>query len=254
MALLQQALQRDPEILLGTQAPAGIPGDDVDLQRLAAGTTDAKTRRHAVEMMCKDPRMLGFFAQMLNRQDLRDALVVTDPALAGVAARVSECLRRALEILQPSEAAGLVTPVMSACFADLLAHAAADGGTLFLLCPGAAALEAVFNPMEPEIAGKRQPLVSGIVSLVLATGEPACLSAAASHLHHSPAIDIALGKTTRAMIAVPFVLAGTVRGVLTAVRTTSDMPFGEKETRIVSCYAEILGNLMIQNLTAKIVG
>jgi DNA-directed RNA polymerase specialized sigma24 family protein len=254
MEVLQQALQRDPEVLFGSQAPAGTQGHEAMLQQLAAGNADAKTKRAGVEMMCGDPRMLGFFAQILNRQDPRDALVVKDPALSGVAARVSECLRRTLEILQPTEAAGLVTPVMSACFADLLAHAGADGGTLWLLCPGGAALEAVFNPLEPEIAGKRQPLVSGIVSLVLATGDPACLSAAATHLRHSPAIDIALGKTTRAMVAVPFVLAGAPRGVLTAVRFTSDAAFGESETRIVGRYAEILANLMVQNLTARILG
>ena len=254
MDLLQQALQRDPEILLGGEGAAGAPGDDVMLKRLAAGTADAQTRRAAVAMMCGNPRMLGFFAQILNRQSAGDALIVTDPALAGMGARVTECLRLSLEILQPSEAVGLVTPVMAACFADLLAMVAADGGTLWLLCPGGAALEAVFNPLEPEIAGKRQPLASGIVSLVLATGEPACVSAASAHLRHSPAIDIALGKTTRAMIAVPFVLAGSVRGVLTAVRFTRDESFGERESRSVQHHAKILANLMLQNLTARILG
>ena len=253
MELLQQALQRDPVILLGRKEPsAGMQDDDAPLKCLVAGTADANTKRTAVDRMCRDPELLGFFAQMLNRRDAREALVVTDPALAGVAARVSECLRRSLAILQPSEAAGLVTPVMAACFADLLAHAGADGGTLWLLCPGVAALEAVFNPMEPELAGKRQPLASGIVSLVLATGEPACVSAASDHLRHSPAIDIALGKTTRAMIAVPFVLAGSARGVLTAVRFTRDEAFGECETRSLQRYGEILASLMLQNLTAKV--
>lgn len=252
MDLLRRALQHDPDVLLGSRTGAGTHADDATtLERLAAGDADAQTRRRAVAVMCADSQMLGFFAQRLNRQSAKDALVVRDPVLQGMGARVSECVRRSLEILQPAEAVGLVAPVMSECFSDLLAHVGADGGTLWLLCPGAAALEAVFNPMEPEIAGKRQPLASGIVSLVLATGESACLSAAV-HDRHSPAIDIALGKTTRAMIAVPFVLGGTVRGVLTAVRFTRDVAFVEHDTRIVQRYAEILANLLIQNLTSRI--
>ena len=252
--LLQLALQHNPDILLGNGATRDTPQDNTALMRLAAGEADAHAKRTAVEMMCHDAQQLAFFAQLLNRQSIKDALVVKDPALSGMAARVTECLRRSLEILQPAEAVGLVSPVMSACFSDLLAHAGADGGTLWLLCPGAAALEAVFNPLEPDIAGKRQPLASGIVSLVLATGEPACVSGVAAHERHSPAIDIALGKTTHSMIAVPMVLAGTVRGVLTAVRFTPHNPFGECETRIVERYAEILANLLSQNLIAKILG
>ncbi|MES2661047.1 MAG: GAF domain-containing protein [Verrucomicrobiota bacterium] len=251
---LQQALQRDPGILLGGRETAGADGDYQSLRLLAEGGADAVTKRLAVEQMCGDPRMLAFFAQTLNRRSELDALVVRDPELSGMSARLGECVRRSLEILKPSEAAGLVTSAMSECFADLLAHVGADGGTLWLLCPGAAALEAVFNPLEPEIAGKRQPLVSGIVSLVLATGEPVCVSGVATHRNHSPAIDIALGKTTHGMIAVPFVLGGVIRGVMTAVRLTGDEPFGENETRIVGRYAEILANLMVRNLTVKILG
>lgn len=254
MDLLHQALQRDPDILLGRAAADGTVLDDETLRRLAAGGADAATRHAAVAKMCADPRMLGFFAQILNRRSACDPPVVKDPVLSGTGARLSECLRRSIEILQPAEAAGLVTPVMAASFADLLAHAGADGGTLWLLCPGAAALEAVFNPMEPEIAGKRQPLVSGIVSLVLATGEPACLTAATAHRSYSPAIDLALGKTTRAMIAVPFILVGSVRGVLTAVRFRNDESFSDRETRSLERFSEILASLMLQNLAARILG
>lgn len=254
MDCLQQALQRTPAILLGGVESAGTDGGYHSLRLLAEGGADANTKRLALEQMCGDPRMLAFFAQTLYRRCELDALVVRDPELSGVSARLGECIRRSLEILKPSEAAGLVTPAMADCFADLLAHAGADGGTLWLLCPGAAALEAVFNPLEPEIAGKRQPLVSGIVSLVLATGEPVCVSGVVAHRNHSPAIDIVLGKTTHGMIVVPFVLGGTIRGVMTAVRLARDDPFGESETRIVGRYAEILASLMVQKLTDRILG
>ena len=254
----QQAHQRDPLILLGCGEGAAPDHGDEALRLLAAGEAagkkDEAVRQRAVKLMCGDARILSFFAQMLNRQDQREPLVVKDPALAGTAARLNECLRRSLAILQPAEAAGLVSTLMADSFADLLVHLGADGGTLWLLSPGAAALEAVFNPLEPEIAGMRQPLASGIVSLVLATGEPACVLSVADHRRHSPAIDLTLGKTTHSMVAVPFVLGGEVRGVVTAVRLVGENAFGERETAMLSRHAEILSGLLTQGLTAKILG
>ena len=251
---LQEALHHDPSILLGEKSASAGNGDFQSLRLLAEGGADTKTKLLAVKQMCADPAMLSFFAQSLNQCNELEALIVRDPELSGVSARLNECVLRSLEILNPSEATGFITPAMSEIFAETLTRIGADGGTLWLLCPGTAALEAVFNPLEPEITGKRQPLVSGIVSLVLATGETVCVSGVANHRSHSPAIDIALGKTTHSMIAVPFVLAGTVRGVLTAVRLTREEPFGEKETRIIANHAEILAVLMVQNLTRRILG
>ncbi len=254
MEVLQQALQQDAAILLGGDGAADTDGEHLLLGALADGTADELAKRKAVEMMCLNPRALGFFARLLNRENTGEVLVVKDPALAGVSARLRECVRSSLEMLQPAQAAGLVTPLMSESLADLLRYLKADGGTLWLLCPGDATLEAVFNPMEPEIAGRRQPLVSGIISLVLATGEPACLSGVAAHQRHSPAIDIALGKVTQGMIAVLFVLEGAIKGVLTAVRLTSDEPFDAGEMGSLARLSEILAELMIHGLAEKILG
>jgi DNA-directed RNA polymerase specialized sigma24 family protein len=250
--LLHRALQHDPSILLGEPVPLPMKDHYELLADIAGGEADDETKQTAVQLMCADPAMLAFFADALNRKSESDAMVVRDPGLSGVSARLADCVQRSLEILKPAEASSLITRAMVDCFADLLAGAHADGGTLWMLCPGKAALEAVMNPLEPEIVGKRQPLVSGIVSLVLATGETACVAGVPAHLSHSPAIDIALGKTTHSMIAVPVSLAGTIRGVLTVVRLTEGQSLGERETRMFQSYAEILASLMVQNLTTKI--
>lgn len=250
--VLQEALQRNPGILLGDAGGLVDFGDDASLRLLAAGKADSAARRAAVDLMCRNPRALGFFAQLLNRNSDDEPVVVKDPELAGMSARLGEWLRCSLEILHPAEARGLVSPLMADTFADALRDVGADGGTLWLLRPGEAALEAVFNPMEPEIAGKRQPLVSGIVSLVLATGETSCVTAAVNHGHHSPAIDIAMGKTTRSMIAVPFAPAGNSRGVLTAVRLESDHPFTQREIGIIERQALLLAELFTGNLAKQV--
>lgn len=252
--VLREALHCDPSVLLGNADETTELGDERLLRRIAAGEADTAARLDAVKLMCRSPRMLGWFARLLNRAHGAAAIVVSDPALSGMDARLAECVRRSLEILPPSEASGLVTPLMSDSFADVLRWVRADGGTLWLLCPGSAALEAVFNPLEPEIAGRRQPLASGIVSLVLATGEAACVSRVESHERHSPAIDIALGKSTHSMIAVPFVLGGAARGVLTAVRLTPGEPFGDEELRIIGRQAGVLAELFAGSLGRNILG
>lgn len=252
MDLLQQALQRDAAILLGLDTATDADSDHGLLRSVADGMADVGLKRRAVELMCRNPRALGFFACILNRGTAHEALVVKDPALAGMSARLAECVRRSLEILQPAEAAGLISPLMSASFMDLLVNIGADGGTLWMLRPGDAALEAVFNPMEPEITGKRQPLVSGVISLVLATGESAYVTGMEKHDRHSPAIDIALGKATHAMIAAPFLLGGSIRGVLTAVRLTGDEAFDPSGIKMLENCSEVLAALMVRDLRAKI--
>lgn len=61
-----------------------------------------------------------------------------------------------------------------------------------------------------------------------------------------------LGKTIHSMIAVPFLLGGAVRGVLTAVRFTEDEGFGDRKTTGIGCCAEILSKLIVRNLATAI--
>jgi hypothetical protein len=248
----QQALQQNPAILLGGGGSTPGAADEGTLRLLAAGQTDATTKRAAVEIMCANPAALEFFAQLLNRSGEADLVVARDAELSGMAARLDDRIRCSLDALRPAEACGLISPLMSDLFADALRSLEADGGTLWLLRPGEAVLEAVFNPLEPEISGKCQPLVSGIVSLVFATGESQCVGGAGKNNLHSEAIDIALGKTTHSMIAVPFAPAGVTRGVLTAVHLGRDHAFGPWETSVIERQARVMAELFVANLGKKI--
>jgi DNA-directed RNA polymerase specialized sigma24 family protein len=250
--VLQRALHRDPSLLLGTGAGGGLPDGEQLLLRVAAGGADDPARAQAVRRMLANEANLAFFARLLNRPERGCGTLVRDPALDGAGARLRECVCRSMRLLAPAEVAGMFTPLMRACFADMLAHLGADGGTLWLRCPEGEALEAVYNPREPEIIGRRQPLLSGIISLVLATGEPLAVASAADHVRHSPAIDVALGKTTQAMLAVPFVVAGVSSGVLTAVRWSRESAFAAEDLTIVSHHAEILARLLEAALTERI--
>lgn len=251
---LQRALQENPTILLGREGAQVEAADDALLRKLAAGGAGTSELREGARRMCASAAALAFFARLLNRADSGEPVVVMDPALSGLSARLEDCVRRSLELLRPVESRGLVTPLMAEVFGDGLESIGADGGTLWLLDPGEAVLEAVFNPFEPEIAGQRQPLVSGIVSLVLATGESCCMTGMTGNDRHSPVIDIALGKTTRSMIAVPFSPAATIRGVLTAVRFRSDKEFEIRDMEIIGRQSEVLAGMFVSNLVARITG
>lgn len=254
LATLQTALQANPSLLLGRMSGALDPTDAETLRDLAEGRLSRAEREIAVAAMCRNSAALGFFAQLLNRTESSRAVFVKDPALDGVGARIADHIGRTLGILRPSEVRELVTPLMEELFRDGLLSITADGGTLWWLSPGEAVLEAVFNPLEPEIAGKRQPLVSGIISLVLATSETLRVESADSHHHHSAVIDTALGKRTRTMIAVPFRLRDRVCGVLTAVRFGAAEPFGCRETGVLERQVSVISVMLDSILAARITG
>jgi hypothetical protein len=77
----------------------------------------------------------------------------------------------------------------------------ADGITVWLAGPGF--LEAVANPLEPEIIGMRQPTDRGLISQVYLTGQAILEHSLAANPLHDPVIDRQLGRSCRAMMAAP---------------------------------------------------
>ncbi len=249
---LQKVLQSNPSILLGRDS-ALLKTEDIEiLRRLANGHRKVRETDYAIELMYRNANALEFFAQLLNQNGQQQAVFVRDPALDGLAARLEVHVVRSLEILRPTEISQLISPLMRGLFSDALQSITADGGTLWWRSPGEPILEAVFNPFEPDIVGKRQPLASGIISLVLANSETICVDAATSHLRHSPAVDAALGKSTQSMIAVPFVVMNRLCGVLTAVRLHLFAPFALHETEVLERQAIALASMLESILIARI--
>jgi len=251
---LRTVLQGKPSILFGGAAVAlGEP--DIDLLGfVAAGRGGDAERGRAVSMMARNLQALECFARLLNHAGGFGSRQGMDPGLDDAAARLTESVRRSFETLNPAEVRELVSPLVSGLFGDCLEWIAADGGTLWWLSPGDAVLEAVFNPLEPEMAGHRQPLVSGIISMALAISETICVENMVSDPRHSPAIDSALGKTTRSMIAVPLRLSENTHGVLTAVRLGDASPFGIRETAVMERQARTMTALLEMDIVARLTG
>lgn len=250
----QAALRLDPGILLGG-AVSGVPDQDwVELLReLAGGGADEESRREAVRVMAADPQALAYFAELLNRRTVSEPMVIRDAALAGAGARLRECLRRSLATLRPEEVGGLMDDPVHAYFQSVMDRVGADGGTLWLASAGEAVLTAVFNPRQPEMNGRRQPLSSGLISLVFVTGEAVNISRVATDSRHSPLIDLAVGRATEAMMAVPFQPDGQLRGVLTAVRFQfTDGGFSPQALAWLEEGSALLGELLRSRLAARI--
>lgn len=252
--LLQYALQRNPAMLLGAGGHMPDSSEILCLRELAAGGSTASVRSKAVVLMCNNPQALEFFACLLNQVESSKPAIPMDPDMAGIATRLHGMLARSLANLNPADVRGLMTPLMRESFADILRAIGADGGTLWYSCPNEAVLEAVFNPFEAEITGKRQPLVSGIISLTLATGGAFLCNDTSGNHHHSPAIDIALGTSTRSMIAVPFKPAGETRGVITAVSLSPGMVFSDVDKQLMERHSKVQSELLLASMTSFLRG
>lgn len=103
----------------------------------------------------------------------------------------------------------------------------ADGITVWLASPGF--LEAVANPLEPEIIGMRQTTDRGLISQVYLTGQAILGHSLPENPLHDPVIDRQLGRSCRAMMAAPLEFSETHRhgqgGVISVVawRDESDL-------------------------------
>lgn len=249
----QASLQRDRSLLFGREsAAAPVENHETELVRLASGDMSgqahADDRRRLVALLAGSPGALGRLALHLSGQAAGRPAPGKDPAFEGIGARLLEAARKFPREYTPMELASLADAAARDFLADLLRTLRAEGGTLWLRCPDAPALQAVLNPLEPEIIGRRQPLASGLIGLVFATGEGLLSVDVPEDARHSPLIDASLGRQTRSLMAVPFRVAGEEWGVLTAVRLANPSSFGQDDLHRLQRGSIVLARLMLQTL------
>ena len=108
--------------------------------------------------------------------------------------------------------------------AAVLAEVAADEGTVWQLDEAGEALIPVWNSgrRASEFVGKhRQPLNAGLISLVCVTGQALCENSVYRHVGQDSTLDRTLGVLTCAMIVVPWLREGEIRGVVSCVKLKS---------------------------------
>src|SRR6188508_2050135 len=97
---------------------------------------------------------------------------------------------------------------------------AADEGSIWLIDSEKKHLVATYNsgPNSDKIVGFKNPLSEGIISLVVASEHAFIENQVYKNKSHSAALNKKLGRTTYAMIAVPFYFLNQVRGVISCVQ------------------------------------
>lgn len=123
-------------------------------------------------------------------------------------------------ILQRAGIDRLLDAPAAAILADAFTAAEADEGTLWLADPEGTHLVAHHNsgPDARRIVGFAQPVGRGIISMVFETEQAFCENDMERNTTRDATLDRRIGKTTRAMIAVPFVIRGETCGVVSCVR------------------------------------
>lgn len=114
-----------------------------------------------------------------------------------------------------------LSPESNAAISGVLAEVGADEGTVWQLDEAGETLIPVWNsgPRAAEFVGKhRQPLSAGLISLVCVTGQALCENEVYRHTGQDSTLDRTLGVLTCAMIAVPWLRDGEIRGVVSCVK------------------------------------
>jgi GAF domain len=136
-------------------------------------------------------------------------------------AGLAEHLERFAAEMSPQQLAALLDPVVRRTLAQGFAQAGADEGTVWLVDPAGENLVPAHNtgPQAAEVVGQfRQPLRTGLVSMVFASEQPFLENEVWRNATQSKLLDEKLQVQTWAMIAVPFYLVRRCRGVISCVQ------------------------------------
>ena len=140
----------------------------------------------------------------------------------------------------------------------------ADEGTIWLIDEGSEVLIPRFNsgPYAEGFVGiHRQPLTKGMISMVVATEQPICENEVYKNERQDKEVDRKLGLRTCAMIAVPLVFSGELRGVISCVQVRPgnsadpDPPgFTQENLLEILLASSLLGRLLEGRLLAHCLG
>ncbi len=152
----------------------------------------------------------------------RNISILPDPLLRESAATVERRLCETSARLSIDDLEDLMDRVSRGVFDAAMAEVAADSGTIWLADEERTKLVVGYSHSQPDLLGREQPLDEGLISLVLASEHGICENKVYQNARHSKRIDEAFHFITCAMIAVPFYLGGSVRGVISAVQLKRD--------------------------------
>lgn len=194
----------------------------------------------------------------------RQLLVLPDERFQALNAALEERLADAAGKIELTNPDGFFDSMMRGVLTDGFAKADADEGTVWLLDRERENLVASFNtgPRAAEFVGVfKQPLRSGMISLVLASEQPLCENQVYLNQRQDKSLDLKLQLLTCAMLATPFYFGRQIRGVISCVKLKpagSDAPdppgFTPQDLAALQRAVELISRLMDYQLLSAIFG
>lgn len=190
--------------------------------------------------------------------------LLPDPAWQELQPALVERLTRMGAALQPEQLGALLDPLMRDVLHAGFAEAGADEGTVWLLDSAGVCLVPAYNtgPRAAQFVGKfKQPLNSGLICMVFATEQPFLENDVPRDARQSKLLDSLLQVQTSALMAVPFHLLNSCRGVVSCVqlakpgeRAPNGRGFRSEHLASVQRAAALLSRLVEFKLLSDAVG
>lgn len=212
------------------------------------------------QRLWKDESALIWLRDCLNAVRRNEPPLEREPVLQGQGMRLKLAIERTVSRYKTRDFTAHLGDTEHLMHSAVLAKTSADAGTLWLINEKSHCLEAVFNPTEPEMIGQLQPLRSGIISwaykndhsirVVRSSPEE---SLETGEVKHSADIDRILGKSTQAMLVVPFHCAGDQRGVLSLVKLkagATEFTMADQDAAAALC--EVLARAMERGIERRV--
>ena len=199
------------------------------------------------------------FDQMAER-----LVILPDPRLEPVRLVLPEAVRAAAGLVTPANFENILDPVIHGVLTGSFKQAGAHEGSIWLADEAGENLVIAFNSganARDLVNRFKQPLASGMISLVFASEQPLCEHDVYRNQSHDPSLDKRLQVRTCSMIAVPFYFAQRTRGVLTCVQlkpagVESPEPpgFTGESLKAIGLGAAILSRLLDHQLLKAVLG
>ncbi len=148
----------------------------------------------------------------------------TDPAFTNLQPLLLERMACVGAEIHAAQFATLLDPLLREIIKQGFMDAGAHEGTVWLVDAAGEALEPAhtIGPNAERIVGQfKQPLGSGLISMVFATEQPFLENEVTHNAQQSKLLDAQLDVQTHSLIAVPFHFLHACRGVVSCVRFKS---------------------------------
>ncbi len=155
--------------------------------------------------------------------------LLSHPRFTKLGAEIEDYVEAWIQSSQPLDLIGLLDESCSDLLKKSFDIVGGSEGTVWLNDPKEEFLVAVYNsgPEAENLVGFKQPIGSGIISLVYSQQQPYCENEIEESQGHDDTLDKKMQKHTAAMIAVPFYFSFQLRGVISCVQLRENSESGD---------------------------